>query len=245
MLIFMIKPHHTNRLFGADVANDAQKLRWRLNKMCGSGFYKLPFVAKSPKYGYAGQAAVASRLHIDFTVAYIYCILRSCTQCFQRQTDHIRCRFQRYALALPDGHIHHASEIRSIEFVDACLQFVADNGRTEPCLMDALKHLGHTGIEASSILTMDKIVRPKALKALFQQISANTFWNSSFYQLMNAVSNEAAYLVQGTLWPTHLAQGIVDAVGQVLQCVGECAVEVENYCINHGQTASCDSSTCL
>ena len=42
---------------------------------------------------------------------------------------------------------------------------------------------------------MDKIVRPKALKALFQQISANAFWNSSFYQLMNAISNEAAYLV--------------------------------------------------
>ena len=204
------------------------------DKLRCSCCFQLFAIAEAPEAGDASQACVTSRLDINLRIANIDRLVLAGTKLTERKFHHIWSGFQSHTFTLTDGHINNIAKICIIEFVDACLEFVADNSSFVAPTMNFLKHLPYSWIKARIILTMKDIVLPKKSKAAFVVGLRRILGNSSLNELPHAISHKATHFVERTFTPIHLAQSVIDAIGKVLQRVGQSAIEIENDTLYQG-----------
>ena len=81
---------------------------------------------------------------------------------------------------------------------------------------------------------MKDIVLPKKSKAAFVVGLRRILGNSSLNEFPHAISHKATHFVERAFMPIHLAQSVIDAVGKVLQRIGQSAIEIENDTLYQG-----------
>ena len=119
-----------------------------------------------------------------------------------------------------------------IEFIDTRLQFVADNGKPHPPLLQVTEQLDNTIVETGAFLTMTDVVGLEISKGLLKEWLRSIFWDRPLHQPPHTISHELAHFFQLAFRHPILVQCPVNSGSQILQRIEQRAVEVKNDCLD-------------
>lgn len=104
-----------------------QNLSRMMNECCGTISRQKFFRPESPQHTDAGHTAVASRCHVNITVADIHGTVFRNAQLPQCLDNGIRCRLFPNIFALSDSHLYIIMKEMSAQLLRSIIKFVADN----------------------------------------------------------------------------------------------------------------------
>ena len=194
----------------------------------GPMFLEEGLVPEPPAHRDTGQARILGSLDVYVGIANVHRAFRLASQLGQGPEYGVGGGLAGHPLGFPDGHLHPVSEIGLAQTLHCAVKLIGYHRRTDSRRPEPVQQLQHPGVGGGLVLHIHQVVGPEIGQHLMLQGLVRALRHRPVDQQPHAVAHEAADLLHRAGGQVVERQGVIGAVGQVLQGVQQGAVQIEN-----------------
>ena len=198
--------------------------------MPGPGVLQVFLRAETPQHGGAVHARVAGRLHVHVAVAHIESVTLGAAKFLHHMQHRVRLRLAADALPLAHGQ-RNAGEIILAQGFDVGVVLVGDYRQLEALFLQRVDQLGNARIGRGGIVIVEKVVPLEGLQRHFVGLRVRVAFRRQrpADQHPDAIAHEALHVLHGMLRVSALPQRLIGGVGQILQRIQQCSVQIKDH----------------
>ena len=199
----------------------------QVRSACGA---QLVLCAESPADRRTVHSGIAGSFHIHVAVADIEHFGGLAAPFLHHPEDRIRSGLAAHALLFSHRQRNPAAEIILGERLDVGIILVGNDRLAHARLIKALQQRFNPVIRSRGIVVVARIIAFKRLQGFLEGflVAVGGRRQRTMDQLAHAVPHKAAYLFQCAFGIAAFSHGMVDRIGQILQCVEQRSVQVIN-----------------